>query len=126
MKNSRKLWRVILATMLVLGLLSVTGLAFAQSSQNYDLGCWGVLTTAGGRIQYGNDFLLNASIGQTAAGEANSPQYKLRGGYLQDWSTLSTQGAPTASKPADLDASGNIFLPIVQNFLRTVRPCTYN
>lgn len=126
MRKSRKLWRIVLATVIVVGLLSITGLAFAQSSQNYDLGCWGVMTSAGGRIQYGSDFLLNASIGQTAAGEAISPQYKLRAGYLQDWQTLSVQSASIDAEPAVLAADGNIFLPIIQNFVRTVRPCTYN
>ena len=126
MRKSRKLWQIVLATMIVFGLLSITGLAFAQSSQNYDLGCWGVLTSAGGRIQYGSDYLLNASIGQTAAGESTSAQYKLRAGYLQDWRTLSAASAPSAVEPAVLEADGNIFLPIIQNFVRTVRPCTYN
>jgi hypothetical protein len=126
MRKSRKLWRVVLATMIVLGLLSIAGLAFAQSSQNFDLGCWSGMVSAGGRIQLSETQLLNASIGQTAAGEANSGQYKLRAGYLQDWRTLSMSGAQATAEPAHLDADGNIFLPIIQNFVRTVRPCTYN
>jgi len=125
MKASKKLWRGILVAAIVVGLLSVAGLAFAQSSQNYDLGCWGVTSSAGGRIQYGQTYLLNASIGQTAAGEANSGQYKLRAGYIQDWSTLSVQDAHAAAQPAMIDDDGNIFLPIIQNFVRTVRPCNY-
>jgi hypothetical protein len=107
------------------GLLSVAGLAFAQSSQNYDLGCWGVTSSGGGRIQYGGTYLLNASIGQTAAGEANSGKYRLRAGYIQDWSTLSVLDAHAAAQPAMIDGDGNIFLPIIQNFVRTVRPCNY-
>lgn len=126
MRKSRKLWRVVLATMIVFGLLSIAGLAFAQSSQNFDLGCWGGTVSAGGRIQYGNDYVLNASIGQTAAGEANSGQYKLRVGYLQDWRTLSMSGVQAASEPTFANADDSIFLPIIQNFVRTVRPCTYN
>lgn len=125
MRKSRKLWRVVLATMIVLGLLSIAGLAFAQSSQNFDLGCWGGTVSAGGRIQLSDTQLLNASIGQTAAGAANSGQYKLRAGYLQDWRTLSMSSAP-AAEPAHFDAEDSIFLPIIQNFVRTVRPCTYN
>ena len=115
-----------LVTLIVFGLLSIAGLAFAQSSQSYDLGCWGVTTSGGGRTQIGSDYLLNSAIGQTAAGEAKNGQYKLRAGYLQDWRTLSMQSAQVAAEPAVLDAQGDVFLPIIQNFIRTVRPCTYN
>lgn len=126
MKASKTVWRGVLVAVMVVGLLSVAGLAFAQSSQSYDLGCWGVTPSAGGRIQYGGTYLLNASIGQTAAGEANSGQYKLRAGYVQDWSTLSIQDAHTAAQPALIEGDGDVFLPIIQNFVRTVRPCNYN
>jgi len=126
MKKNGKLWRVALATLIVFGLLSIAGLAFAQSSQNYDLGCWGVTTSGGGRVQLSNDYLLNSAIGQTAAGEANSGQFKLRAGYLQDWRTLSLPHVQDAVEPAAFDAQSDIFLPIIQNFVRTVRPCTYN
>ena len=125
MKAAKNLWRGVLVAVIVAGLLSVAGLAFAQSSQNYDLGCWGVTSSGGGRIQYGGTYLLNASIGQTAAGEANSGTFRLRAGYIQDWSTLSVQDAQGAAQPAMIDGDGNIFLPIIQNFVRTVRPCNY-
>ncbi len=120
---------MILLLLIVGGLLSVAGLTLAQSSASYDLGCWGVNTVGGGERQSGS-FLMRDAVGQTASGRSESSLYSLNAGYIQNWATLqSTQGAEVAvsatTSPDRIEEDGTVFLPIVQNFVRLVRPCSF-
>jgi hypothetical protein len=126
MNNSFRLWRMVMIVAIVGGLLSVTGLAMAQSSAAYDLGCWGTITSGGGQRQSGS-FVLRDATGQTAVGQANSSQFRLHAGYVQNWATLQNAAALSAEgvMPAVIEEDGTVFLPIVQNFVRLVRPCSF-
>jgi hypothetical protein len=128
MRRRWNLWRTVLVLAIVGGLLSTAGLAFAQSSQLFDLGCWGTVTSGGGERQSGS-FTVRDATGQVAVGQSQSGQFTLRSGVVQDWSNSQTAGAfmPAAASvvPAEAAEDGVIFLPIIQNFVRSVRTCNY-
>ncbi len=126
MNSSFRLWRIVMIVAIVAGLLSVTGLAMAQSSAAYDLGCWGTITSGGGQRQSGS-FVLRDATGQTAVGQANSSQFRLHAGYVQNWATLQNTAASSTEgvTPAVIEEDSTVFLPIVQNFVRLVRPCSF-
>ncbi len=128
MRKAWRLWQAVLVLVIVGGLLSVAGLAFAQSSQAYDLGCWAAVTSGGGERQSGS-YALRDATGQTAVGQTQSGQFTLRSGVIQNFSTLQATGArmPDAGSvvPAEAADDGVVFLPIIQNFVRSVRACNY-
>lgn len=101
-------------------ILSASGLALAQSSASFDLGCWGVFTTTGGETA-SPTFRVSTAVGQVVAGTMDSPNVRLRIGYLQDWRTLQPV-APTPSPtvtPGDL----NVYLPIISRYVHITRSC---
>ena len=78
---ARKAALLLLAAVLA---LSVASIAAAQSSANFQLGCWGVVTAGGDlHTMSPSNFKLVDSIGQYAAGQSKSASYTIRGGYLQ-------------------------------------------
>ncbi len=128
MRKAWRLWQAVLVLVIVGGLLSVAGLAFAQSSQAFDLGCWAAVTSGGGERQSGS-YTLRDATGQTAVGQTQSGQFTLRSGVVQNWSATQVAGArmPDAGAviPAEAAEDGVVFLPIIQNFVRSVRTCNY-
>lgn len=114
--------RKMLAIYLLVGLvaLSASGLALAQTSPHFDLGCWGVQTSAGGEQQSAN-FRLTYTLGQVTAGGAESPNIRLRIGYSQDWRTLQ----PAIPTPGPVITSGteSLYLPIIDRYVPLIRRC---
>jgi len=92
----------------------------AQASANFDLGCWGVQTTAGGEQQSPN-FRLVYALGQVTAGGAESPNARLRIGYIQDWRTL--QPATPTPGPTVEPGAERIYLPFIGRYVRLIRSC---
>ena len=111
---------IVLLAVLLAG-LSVSGMALAQSSGNFDLGCWGVVTTAGGTQQTAN-FRLTYALGQLSAGGASSPNYALSIGYLQDWRKL--QPGPGPIITPDPNAVATLYLPIISHSVKLIRKCS--
>ena len=105
----------------VLVALSVSGLALAQASPRFDLGCWGALTTAGGEQQTPN-FRLTYTVGQVIAGGAASPNAQLRIGYSQDWRTL--QPAIPTPGPTITSGTETIYLPLISRYVPMIRSCS--
>lgn len=112
---------LILCLFIVLATFSASSLALAQTSPSFDLGCWGVLTTAGGQPQSPN-FRVSFALGQVAAGVTDSATARLRIGYSQDWRTLQ----PTTPSPSltPIPNALNIYVPVVHRYVRITRSCT--
>ena len=117
-------------TVALLGVLvavSASGLALAQASNRFDLGCWGALTTAGGEQQTAN-FRLTYTVGQVTAGGAASPHVQLRIGYSQDWRTLHPAvptpdpTIPTPS-PTITSPTATLYLPLIGRYVTIIRSC---
>jgi hypothetical protein len=117
---TKRIQAILLVVALLAG-LSFTGLALAQSSPSFDLGCWSVNTSAGG-LQQSSSFRLNSSLGQVVAGQTNSPNFSVRLGYVQDWRTL--QPAPGPVVTPIPNAVATIYLPVVRRSVRIVRQCS--
>jgi len=111
---------IVLLAVLLAG-LSVSGMALAQSSKSFDLGCWGILTTAGGTQQTAN-FRLSYALGQLSAGGSASPNYALNSGYLQDWRKL--QPVPGPIFTPDPNAVATLYLPIISHSVQLIRRCS--
>lgn len=114
----------ILLALAIVSLFSFTGVAFAQSSGAYDLGCWGVML-AGGGVQPGasNDYRMIDSMGYWATGTTVSSAHSLRPGYIQDWAVLETEDPPPVPPPTF--GSSVAYAPLVSNVLRFVRTCPW-
>lgn len=115
----RKFMLVVLLVVLVA--LSASGLALAQASPRFDLGCWGALTTAGGEQQTTN-FRLTYTLGQVIAGGVASPNVQLRIGYSQDWRTL--QPAIPTPGPTITAGTESLYLPLIGRYVSMVRSCS--
>ena len=103
--------------------LAISGLALAQASPNFDLGCSGVLSTAGG-VAVSPNFRLFDSLGQTVAGRAESANFRLRIGYIQNWSVLEASTVPASVAPAQGDGA-TLYFPFVAKFVAAIRQCSW-
>lgn len=112
--------RLLLAGLLTLILLSFAGAAFAQSSELFDLGCWGTFTSAGGRST-ATSFTVSGVLGQTAAGQSGATSFTVRGGYAQDWRTLTPPPSVVPNDPGP----ERVYFPLLGSFNRIVRPCNW-
>lgn len=101
-------------------ILSASGLALAQASASFDLGCWGVFTTTGGETT-SPTFRVSAALGQVVAGTVDSPNARMRIGYLQDWRTL--QPAVPTPGPTVTPGDLNVYLPIISRYVHITRSC---
>ena len=116
----RKRWLYVLATILFVAviLLSATGAALAQVSQNYDLVCWGTIANGGG-LRTSGQYILLDSFGQQFAGQSDSSSYIVRSGYIQE----SLVGG---SNPIVPPANGEpIYLPLIQSAADLVGVCSW-
>jgi hypothetical protein len=112
---------VLLATLLA-G-LSMTGLALAQASNSFDLGCSGVFSGAGGVLTSPN-YRVYDSLSQTAAGRASSTNYRLLIGHVQSWGVVPRGAVQTAVAPAQ-PGDTTLYFPFVAKFVRIVRQCSW-
>jgi hypothetical protein len=115
--------------------LSSSGLALAQSSFAVDLGCWGVLNSAGD-VQQTTSARLVYTVGAATAGSVSSSTARLNIGYVQDMRTLqfasqamaenvnlaAEQGGAITRNP---EAKFTIHLPLLSRFVRIVRFCSW-
>jgi hypothetical protein len=118
----KRRWTKVLILLLVGVLaLSAAGVAVAQSSQSYELGCWSVLTSVGG-TRTSTNFQINETFGQLAPGRSTSPSYTLNAGFQQDWRTLTPDNpAPPVIGPDD----SAIYIPLIQLTVRVTRTCMW-
>lgn len=114
----RKLWLVLLLA-IITGTVIVSSTALAQSSSSFDLGCWGI--TISGDQRQSPTFILRDTVGEWAGGIATSPTVIVRGGHIQDWSTLYAVTPPAPPPPPD---AFQLYLPIAGKNLRVVRSCS--
>lgn len=111
---------VVLLAVVCVSLL-LTGVAVAQSSQNFDLACRGVLDSAGSLRLYSNNTIgLVDAVGQAGAGRSTSPNFGLRAGYLQP--RVVAASADTATVDQE---TRRLYMPFAYSFLRVVRPCNW-
>lgn len=117
----RKLTKALILLLVAVLALSAAGAALAQSSVNYDLGCWSVVATGGG-TRTSPDYRLNDTFGQFAPGRATSPNYTLNAGFQQDWRALSSNGSePPVIGPDDTV----VHLPLIQLTVKISRTCMW-
>jgi hypothetical protein len=111
--------KLFLLALAVIVALSVSGLALAQSSNLFDLGCWGVLTNGGG-LRSSPTVKLQDALGQAAVGTTSSPTVIIRGGYAQNWSAPS---ATTVQSSQVVTGENLIHMPLLWAFIKNARPC---
>ena len=128
----RLLTKILLA-LLIIGLLSTTGVALAQSSSSYDLGCWSVALGGGGERASTSYRVIDSTGYWAATGVQSGGNVRLRPGFI--WAAPPV-GAPTgggttlaSAAPATAEASplngGVLYLPVVSNYIRVVRTCPW-
>jgi hypothetical protein len=123
----RLLTKILLA-LLIVSLFSAGGVALAQSSNSYDLGCWSVALGGGGERSSSN-FRIVDSFGYWAhSGVQSGGTAGLRPGFI--WAAPAGSGTTLASAAPALSAAspldgGVLYLPIVSNYIRVVRTCPW-
>lgn len=122
--SRRLVGRVVIVLAVAMIALSAASVALAQSSTNFQLGCWGVVSASGGTRQSpGTQWQLTDSAGQWAVGESSSPSYMVRVGYVHQ--SGFGAGAVLGSNPAQAGQSGGLYLPLLRNYFRIVYVCPY-
>jgi hypothetical protein len=119
-----KIFKILLLLFVLLGAFAVTGLALAQSSTNFDFGCWGVTTSAGG-TQVSPSFRMDYSLGQLTSGVATSPNATLIIGYGQPWGDIFAPDPPGPIVTPDPNAVTTLHFPFVSKSIRIVRQCPW-
>ena len=120
--KTRRITRVLLLFLVAVLTFTAAGAAYAQASDSFDLGCWGVLT-AGGGTRTSSAYIVKDAIGQVGAGAAVSSSYIVRSGYSQDWSNL---GHINPDQPEiNPDETNILFLPYVARTVRNLRTCPW-
>jgi hypothetical protein len=121
----RRRIQIVLLLLAVVAALSATGIVFAQASQNYDLGCWAILSSGGGTT-YTNNYTIVSAMGQwygpAIVTATTNPTYTLSSGYIQDWDLLDGPPTPGASPPPPGQFI-QAYLPWVSQFVQTLRTC---
>jgi hypothetical protein len=110
--------RLLLLALALVGSLSASGLALAQSTGQFDLACWGVFT-AGGDLRVSTNARVQDAFGHLAVGDMISPTALVRQGHVQRHFI-----APTpAPDPQPVTGENLVFLSSVWGFLKLVRGC---
>jgi hypothetical protein len=120
----RKRFKILLLVFALLGAGAVSGLALAQSSTNFDFGCWGVITAAGGSPASPN-FRMDYSLGQLTSGVATSPNATLIIGYGQQWKKIFGPHPPGPVVTPDPNAAMTLYFPLIGKAVRIVRQCAW-
>jgi len=107
---------MIIALAIMITLLSST-VVMAQTSSNFSLGCWSVITSGGG-ARASTNYQLSDSLGQVAVGTSLGSATRVHSGYVQDWSSILR---PPGDNPTPPVGSNVIYLPFVS--LSVVRQC---
>ena len=115
----------VLIVLLVAGLtFTAAGAAYAQVSQQYDLGCWGVLS-AGGGTHTSSGYVVKDIVGQMAAGTSSNSSYLIRAGYTQDWRTIGHNTGGTTPPVVNPAEDNFLFLPYVARMIKIARSCPW-
>ncbi len=117
-------WKIGVLLLVAVAALSFAGLASAQSSNYYQLGCWGVVTAAGGE-RTSDSYLLTDSVGQIAPGQSASTSYILRSGYIQPGPAGHGGQAAAIGAPDATGQDVDIYIPFLNQYLRVVYVCPY-
>lgn len=110
--------RLVLLVLALGGALSASRLALAQSTNQFDLACWGVFTTGGGLRSSANVRVQDA-FGQLAVGDMVSPTAIVRQGHVQRF-FVDTTPPPD---PQPVTGENLIYLSSVWGFLKLIRGC---
>jgi hypothetical protein len=132
--HRRVVWKAALALLAGVLALSVVSIAAAQSSANFQLGCWGVVSGGGGiRTSPGSNRMLVDSTGQWAAAaelptggttsEMASSSYTIRSGYIQQYGFIT--GAIRAASPSLIGQTWEVYIPFLNRDLRIIYVCPY-
>lgn len=141
MKRTKRrvvVWTAVLLATLFAGFLA-SGVALAQSTQEFDLGCRAELTAGGSWTQYPTvGVALHSSVGQWNAGRTTvqGSGIILQSGYMLDASgqtfVATSDAAPAATEgnPTLEDSAivlDGVYLPAIYavKFIRFVRPCNW-
>jgi hypothetical protein len=119
-----KRFKFLLLLFVLLGAFAVSGLALAQTSTNFDFGCWGVITSAGG-TQTSSNFRMDYSLGQVTSGVATSPNATLILGYGQQWRKIFGPDQPGPGVTPDPNAPTTLYFPLIGKSVRIVRQCPW-
>lgn len=118
----RRMTKTALLLLVVVLTFTAAGAAYAQAGDNFDLGCWGVLTAGGGE-RSSSTHIIKDVVGQVGAGTSLNSSYIIRSGYSQDWSNLGhIDSAPPEINP---DETNILFLPYVARTVRNLRSCPW-
>lgn len=119
-----RLLKIAILLVVFVAALTVSGLGLAQSSTNFDFGCWGVSTSAGG-TQTSSSFRMDYSFGQVTSGVATSPGATLIIGYGQQWNKIFAPDTPGPIVTPDPNAATTLYLPVIGKIVRIVRQCPW-
>jgi hypothetical protein len=121
LKRKRRRTTAIHLVLLVLALvsaLSASGLALAQSTNQYDLSCWGIFTT-GGDLRVSTNARVQDAFGHLAVGDMVSLTAIVRQGHVQRF-FVNTTSTPD---PQPVTGENLIYLSSVWGFLKLIRGC---
>lgn len=124
MKHAMKQRKMVKATLLIMAAVlavSVAGVAWAQASNNYDMACWGALTSTTG-LQTSNNFAAVAALGEPVIGRSTSANFSLNTGFHVDFTTLGT-GVPDPGPEITPAGDQKLYMPFLSRMVRTVRTC---
>ena len=110
--------RLVLLVLALVGALSASGLALAQSTNQFDLACWGIFTT-GGDLRASTNARVQDAFGHLAVGDMVSPTVIVRQGHVQRF-FIDTTPPP---EPQPVTGENLIYLSSVWGFLKLVRGC---
>lgn len=110
--------RLTLLLLVLLGALSASGLVLAQSTNQFDLACWGVFT-AGGDLRISTNARIQDAFGQMVVGDMTSPTAIVRQGHVQ---RLFSNAAPPPD-PQPVTGKNLVFLSSVWSMVKLVRWC---
>lgn len=134
-KRLRLSLQITVIGIVMLAAVLVAGIAVAQSSTNFNLACWGVMTGGGGD-RGSTSYRLTDAFGQTAGTENGaiaivSPNFQLRPGYAQNFSYLSTLpgtsvAATSIQAPAVMTTdviTVGFYIPLLNTYMPTIFNC---
>lgn len=112
--------KLLLLTLAVVAALSISGLALAQNSNLFDLGCWGSFT-GGGERRISTTHIIQDSLGQPSVGTMSSSTVIIRSGYAQNWSALTTAQVEPAGQP--ITGTTVVHMPLLWGFVKQTLSC---
>lgn len=117
-------WKVGILLLAAILALAVTGMAAAQSSPSFQLGCWGIVT-AGGGVRSSTFYRISDSIGQVGVGQSASANFIVRAGYIQPSLVVPNVRAAIVDAPENPAQGAQIYIPILNRSVSIIYVCPY-